>query len=98
MLSTIAEASAENQMMISMASPSEWTFSTTSPAMLAMTPVSTRAPTTTKSPPKKKRAGHSIFSKIASGDCLLQTRRIAAPIRATRAGSRPSRSERRTSR
>ncbi len=58
-------------------------------AMFEMTPVSTRAPTMTKSPPKKKRAGHSIFSKISSGDCLLQKRRIAAPMRATSAGSSP---------
>ena len=89
MLSTIAEAIAANHVTMNIASPVDPTFSIITAAMLEMMPVSTRAPTMTKSPPKKKRAGHSIFSNISSGDCLLQKRRIAAPMRATWAGSSP---------
>jgi hypothetical protein len=56
-------------------------------ATSAIAPVSSRAPTITKRATKKNNVGHSIFDSASSSEIVVINSPMAAPVRATVAGS-----------
>ncbi|BAA31038.1 144aa long hypothetical protein [Pyrococcus horikoshii OT3] len=88
-LSIIALENAEIQDIKSIASFSEVMCLTIHFPASSINPVSTSPPTMMKSPPKKNRVAHSTFSRATSGETLLQSNNMVAPVSATTAGSIP---------